>query len=449
MEKITKDRMHKIGRILWGLLWIFLVTTSPQIIHAITLQKQFQLTVPDTALKVSGYTSPYSLVIIKDNGANIGSVTSNSLGYFSAVYNRPVGIRNIQVTSTDQTNTTTKEISKSISIQSQQTTSIDFLLPPTINYLGQASAPLSASSQIVGYGVPGAKVDILIDNKYFSQMTISDSGQYEFIIANSEIGHGNHTFHTRIIKGVATSELSKNADISIKSESGGSDFNIIVVPASISTPTIDYPSDGVIINGNSVKIYGTAEPESQVNIYVDNKIVGSVSVDKNGYWEFIYYPDKTPISLSVEACKNGVCGVRSKTIIINFGDENVLCKYQYGLEQYRYWEVPRGEAIRLLAHYEQFSKLIIDWGDGTKEIFNSDTKNDYFYHRYHKKGIFNGSISFENNDCNVTLYFSVETKSINQINNLSEIIALLAIILLSLLGSKRLVKKQKTNTNID
>ncbi len=412
---------------------------------AIQSQQSFKVTVPSPSITVTGYSSPNSLIIIKDNGQVVATTSSNNLGQFSQlVSNRIVGIRNISVESVDLTGNQSQSVSKNVSIQPQQNTIVTFTVPPTISITSSAVS-IESSIQVTGYTVPSSTVKLNTDGTEYSNITSNSSGFYQFIIAAGTLGIGEHSLQTYVNSPLEQSKGSKTIKISVLPKDQAPNIDIIVTPNIITPPIISSPDDGVTIQGNQATITGTAGPNSQINIYINGELSGSVFANQDGDWAFTLTATSSPLIINAESCIDGKCSVRSKSITLYF-DSLIQCNVAFGLEQYRYWGIRENEAfiVKLVHGDGSIAQGIttIEWGDGRKEILNLSPELIELPSKYTEAGNYNGSIAIDNDGCRDTRYFSVSVEEHYEDNSLLPIIFSLSVLAMSIVLA-RYIKKRK------
>ncbi|MEO6728870.1 MAG: hypothetical protein ABIM99_03020 [Candidatus Dojkabacteria bacterium] len=161
----------------------------------------FSAQVGDTILILKGYTSPNSLVTFIENNVVIGTIASDSSGYFEKNFTaQNDGIHQIQIHSTDIKNISTPVITKEINLISFQTTEInDIVLPPTVT-VNQSFFNTGDILIIKGYTIPNTQTELLLNGSLADIVgVLSDSNGF-FIYqypANNFI-NGNYKFQVFI-----------------------------------------------------------------------------------------------------------------------------------------------------------------------------------------------------------------------------------------------------------
>lgn len=155
------------------------------------------------------------------------------------------------------------------------TTFISFLVDPNALPIPEVTSPSgggyvnSATPSIAGIGKAGATVNVSVNNNSYST-TVNQDGYWSVQIAKA-LNEGNNILYvTHIDKG----NISKANVIS---------FNVLTkAPAA---PTIDYPKDGEYISTAKLNISGTALPDAQLQLKLNDKSY-STKANSIGYWSY-------------------------------------------------------------------------------------------------------------------------------------------------------------------
>lgn len=141
---------------------------------------------------------------------------------------------------------------------------------PTIDLPSGELFPGSVT--LLGTGEPGADVEILLDGQPFAQTMVGGSG---FWSATGRIDQpGRYE--------VAANILDQNGGIVSSAES------VIISVGELATevepPTFDVPV--AELTTGELTLTGTGEPGSEVQIVLDDEIIGTATVDENGFWSW-------------------------------------------------------------------------------------------------------------------------------------------------------------------
>lgn len=388
---------------------VLIVTLFSGQAFAITSSQPVELSIPSTTLTVSGFASPNAIVTVQEGATAIATLSADSSGAFSKQIVRTPGIKNINVFYRDANNRQSVTNRKSISLQSQTNTNHTVFLSPTIELGSQGIVRRGSLVQVRGYSVPNSIINISLDYGTSQFQTSTNSqGYYEYFIDTNTLLEGAHTVSSSAIKGADLSDVSSILTFNVQSEANGFVPDIVVSPDVIPPPSVSLPQDGSIIDGNSVTIYGESLPNAQINIYENNKLISTVTADNAGKWSFVFNATTTPVTLSFEACVNGECSILSRSITLNFTGIRSSCSVEFGLLQYRFWDIQTNENITLEFKDEYNGTIDLNWGDASKERFNVVPEgNRQLTHIYGDSGTYNGSVTLTSDGCEYTRYFSV------------------------------------------
>ena len=387
------------------------VLTLPSIASASTISKPVQLTIPETRIEATGYAAPNALVQVF-SGSNLkASVLADSNGYFSSNFVSSPGVKTISAQFDDQESVTSQRVSRQLSVTPQQTTSIDFLLPPTLSR--RSAATISTGDVVLsGYSLPNAPVTLELSPLQTRSTTSSINGYFEFRLAAASLNPGAYTAKVKVAQGGLESNYSKQQSFTIAADASAEQPDFTPSPSVVlPPPTPESPEDGSTIDGDSVVVSGRSLPNAQIIIYEDGEEYGSIIADADGEWSFVYMARYSPVTLTFEACIDGECSVLSRSLSLSFTRINSACNEQlFTLSQYRFWEVSVGEPVPIdVLQTSGDGVATIQWGDDSiDERFDHDaTRPRTYQHRYLEEGSYNGSVRFVQGDCNLTRYFSV------------------------------------------
>jgi hypothetical protein len=178
-------------------------------------------------------------------------------------------------------------------------------------------------------------------------------------------------------------------------------------------PSVLFPIDNSVISSDRTLIEGSAAPGSQINIYENDRIVGSVFTGPDGRWSFLYIATISPVTLRFESCINDTCSVLSDSITLSFDLVLSLgnpeqCQGVLDLEQYRFWDIAKGDVVTVGVNSgSPGSKVVVDWGDGVVTEPDSIMGSKKYFHTYTESGNYTGKVSLTNNECSQERFFSV------------------------------------------
>jgi hypothetical protein len=154
-----------------------------------------------------------------------------------------------------------------------------------------APGPLAFS----GSGVPGSQVELLVNGEVVGTVTVDENGQWALSTEITEAG--NYELGVRIVDEVgnetSASPLTTIAVTDPEAEPSTVDAAIL--------PTLD-PIESENLTPGQMALSGTRQPGGEVGILLDDVIVGMVTVDENGLWQFATQIDEPgEYQLSVQA----------------------------------------------------------------------------------------------------------------------------------------------------
>jgi MYXO-CTERM domain-containing protein len=121
-----------------------------------------------------------------------------------------------------------------------------------------------------GTAEPGAEILIYMDDELLGSIVADENGEWSFDVEDA-LSDGDHTL-----------------SISAMDEAGNQGESVEVsftVDTQAPMVTMEGLADGEPV-GDSVELTGTAEPGSEVEIWVDGELVGTATADENGEWSF-------------------------------------------------------------------------------------------------------------------------------------------------------------------
>lgn len=437
-------------RVFWVLLSQLLPASVAIILHAgqvsaATSIQPVELTVPATTIEVSGYSPPGSLVTFELDGVVVGTATASASGVFSKVLTSVnPGLATVSVFYEQEDKKSVSQ-TKNISVQPQQQNSVEFLLAPILYTNGPVNPVTPRNIVLEGFAPPDSTVLLQSTNGLILQTIVDANGRYSFTINGSQFGVGEVSFKSQVQFMSNTSPFSESLNISFQppaSENGADEPDIIVNPNQPATPVVTSPTEETSsVDGDTVTIRGQAQPGTQIVVYVNGQVAGSVFVNANGEWTFTYQSIEERALFQFSACDGVSCSLPSKPLELQFGLVAGECEIDISLKQFRFWGISLGERITLSGNALPFdAKIEIDWGDGTREVFSyvSNTSFGYAY-QYDQSGVYNGSILVTlDEECSKRVYFSavVDQYEREPVNFLPLALAVFSILPVSLLANQ-------------
>jgi hypothetical protein len=401
--------------------------------HSAFAQQPVQVTVPDTSLATSGKASPKALVTIYRNNIEIGTTQADNQGYFSKVIQSlPAGTSDISLEYKDKQGNESSRFSVNLAFQQQQSTEVEVFLSPTLRL--DPSLIFNANQMMTfhGYSMPGAQVTVeLNDGAVTLQAFANGSGRYLITAKAEVIGVGTHTYSVFAQDGSEQSQKSDDHSFIVtrpvpqptveQPDPAGSDqVSENEVPEIISpnSPIILSPLSDSIVSSQSVQIMGSSQPNVQIEIYSDGVAVGSVFSNADGSWSTVFSATRDRHTLYAVACISETCSDPSDEIELEFSSIRGVCSSDLRLEQYRFWNMDKKNAIPLKISSVRGTNpftAYIDWGDGRSEQFSfqSDEGFETLFHQYDEPGIYNGIITVADTfNCAGSRYFSAHVSDI-------------------------------------
>jgi len=391
-----------------------------------------QVTVPDTALEVTGWAAPGALVTIRNEGITIAAVTADNSGYFARLFTAQTpGLKSISTQFSDRESVESVRSIRNVSLQPQKLNSFQFLLSPTVSIRSQTTVVQGGIAQIGGYSAADSIVQLSLSDGSKYTATTDLNGFYRFFIPSEGLAVGDYS--ATVI--ASSSQYSGNSVRSDKVNfeivstpivaDNGSRPDIIVNVNQLPPPFVLSPVDGAVIEGDSTTLSGESVPNAQIVFYENGVRAGSVFADENGFWSIEYTATSSPVVLSFEACIDGFCSVLSNsiTLIFTFPKSLILepvCEVVFKLEQYKFSNQSVDTATELNVLLTNGDGVIlVDWGDGTNQqkFDHSAETPSAIRHFYKSAGRYNGKITFTQGDCSFDRYFSVDTITSNRISN--------------------------------
>ncbi|WP_313020414.1 Ig-like domain-containing protein, partial [Atlantibacter hermannii] len=238
----------------------------------------------DSTPTVSGEAEPGSIVVIYDNGVEIGSVTSDADGNWSFTPETALadGEHTFTVNVTDPAGNTSPSTSAG-------TITIDTTAPAAASEvtlsgddqsLSDGASTQDTTPTVSGEAEPGSTVVIYDNGTEIGSVTADENGNWSFT-PETALDDGEHAF---------TVEVTDPAGNISPSTSAGTITIDTSAPAVADNVTIS-ANDQTLADGASTKdstptLSGEAEPGSTVVIYDNGTEIGSVTVDENGNWSF-------------------------------------------------------------------------------------------------------------------------------------------------------------------
>jgi hypothetical protein len=223
----------------------------------------------DTTPTFSGLTFPSAEVDILVDGNPIGTTTANGTGHFIFTPTTALSPGDYQASARARMSTITSGTSNVNDF------TIDTAAPdaPTLIKPADGSTTRDTRPIFAGTAEPGAEVEIFVDGDSIGTTTANGSGGFSFT-PTAPLAPGEH-------------EAFAGATDAAGNDSPPSNTNGFRIDTQDpDAPGISSPGDGSTTTDRTPTITGTAEPDSQVIIYIDGEQVGSTTADENGDFSF-------------------------------------------------------------------------------------------------------------------------------------------------------------------
>jgi len=205
---------------------------------------------------VTGSAEANAVIQVFVNGVALGSAQANANGEWSIeVPAETDGIYDIRARTTDTANNVAEDEVR-FTIKSPSVVTIDQPL--------DGATLVSGDIAVTGTATPGEVVTISLDGTVVGTATADTNG--DWTLSLTDVSEGPHTI-------VATGE------------DGGTDTVNVTVALNAPVVTITSPANGDTVGGTTT-VTGTAGPGVDVDVYVDDVLVGTATADENGDWTF-------------------------------------------------------------------------------------------------------------------------------------------------------------------
>ncbi len=149
--------------------------------------------VGDTAMTITGKTSPNAFVTIADFGQVIGTTVSGLDGYFSANFPaQQPDIHKPSVFARDSDGLYGETVLIATSLYPHFTTDVDFFLPPTLA-LASNSLPRGQGLVLGGRAFPDSVIVVTVDNSESFEIVVASDGNWSFELPTSDLSMGTHS----------------------------------------------------------------------------------------------------------------------------------------------------------------------------------------------------------------------------------------------------------------
>ncbi|BET41992.1 Ig-like domain-containing protein [Atlantibacter hermannii] len=264
-------------------------TTAPAAASEVTLSGDDQpladgASTQDTTPTISGEAEAGSIVVIYDNGVEIGTVTADADGNWSFTPATALddGEHAFTVNVTDAAgNTSPATAAGTITIDTTAPAAAsEVTLSGDDQPLADGASTQDTTPTVSGEAEAGSIVVIYDNGEAIGTVTADENGNWSFT-PETALDDGEHAFTVNVTDPAGnTSPATSAGTITIDT----------TAPAAASEITLSGDdqslSDGASTQDNTPTVSGEAEPGSTVVIYDNGTEIGTVTADENGSWSF-------------------------------------------------------------------------------------------------------------------------------------------------------------------
>lgn len=236
---------------------------------------------------ISGSAEPGATVTITIDGMVAGTVTANAMGAFSFTPSMPLGdgMHTVSATARDAAG----NVSPS-SMPVAFTTDTTAPAAPVITAPATGTATNDATPTLTGTAEPGATITIRVDGMTVGTATADAMGVFTF------------TVPTALADGMR-SITATAADAAMNTGPASMPVVLTIDTLAPAAPTVTAPATGSTVATATPTLSGQAEPSATVRVFVDGRLLGTVTADASGRWSL-------PVP-SAEALAEGAREVRA------------------------------------------------------------------------------------------------------------------------------------------
>jgi hypothetical protein len=358
--------------------------------------------VGDTLINITGQTSPGAFVTIRDDDVVIGTIVADNSGNFVKIIGAQTpGIHNLSLFARSGSGSVSDSLQLTANLREHDTTAAFVFLPTTITLSG---SDISPGTELVAQGetVPSGMVQIYIDQMAPMQVVADSAGSWELHIGPGRLNPGNHSITAYVTDG-NSQQSAPTAPRFFTILTSPANPLPITVPADqppIQTPphvpSISLPKDNTTAATEQVTVVGLSDAYGQIEVWRNNRLMGSVFADKHGGWYLTILLQSGMNEITSRACRGTECSNFSDVIHVRYDPtESMPTGLRLLLDSYRF-DTAVGQNIHLNASVFSGQKPYtyeIDWGDGTDQLISSSDGQTIFAHAYGSVGRYTGTIS--------------------------------------------------------
>ncbi len=247
-------------RILGFVSVIALFFLLPNSILAVGENIPVSLEVAQTRLVVTGHAAPNSQIIISQQFSTLAATTSDNVGLFAQIINLSPGIHTLKFTYTDVEGLVSSITTSSISIQPQQDTALEVLLPPVISLKSKTNLEQGEQVILSGRATPTAIVRLYVNGQFVVQTVANPSGHYLLKVNSVQLPLGADTAYTSAEFLSLVSQASKTVTFHIDVPGVIASDDFVVYPALDTPPPAPNCDNGQICFGVTPPQAGSITP---------------------------------------------------------------------------------------------------------------------------------------------------------------------------------------------
>lgn len=376
-------------------LWTFFPAHSNAQLTSSTDGADVSVKVRDTELRIQGKTAPKSMVTVVSDGVVAGTTSANKQGRFTVnLFNQSPGLHDIKVFARDKNNRLTDTINKTINVIEKDLTVFDVFLPPVL-YVDNSPPSVTQGETVTvkGTAFPGSTVVVRVDNNLTFSTGVSQQGTWRFSFSTPSFYIGTHVVAALATDNAGQSQLSLSRIFEVTP----APVAPLIITSEPPTPRITHPISGNTVDSQKVHVEGVAQPNSQVELYDGETLLGSIFASNKGEWALPILMQQSEMNLRARACNEFGCGEYSDIVLLVPSDGmNSFRTATLELSEYSYQDVEAGDYVSLVVRYSGSGPYdaLIDWGDGVVERVSFNDKSAIeLKHRYQKSGRYSGHVS--------------------------------------------------------
>jgi hypothetical protein len=384
---------YKLWLVGIGLLATVLWSGSVPTAEALTksISPSVSADVSDTALVISGLTSPYAFVQFINGNGIIGSVTADANGHFEKTFNaqRP-GIHTLSLIATDTIGRITEMVQVSVNLLPLNTTTFEVFLSSTMS-LSAPDVQVRQQLGLAGETIPRGHITIIVDGLSVANVAANERGKWLYQYVINELSLGRHT--VSVIVQSSSGQQSR--------PTAAFPFTVISTPlpgapTKPAIPTITSPKTGDIVDVGQITITGRGQPGTQIEVWNHGQPIGSAIVGDTGDWSVPISLTSFAYEIVARACVQGVCSdFSSPPVSFMLKRLPAADTLKLLLNEYMYYGDVTNPII-LNAHIINGKfpyRLSFDWGDGITNSLATSESYMILPHEYDNPGKYKGKVT--------------------------------------------------------